>query len=229
MNALEAAFSFGFTVGYNQDMATANVTPVATPVAILAPTVTVQAAEANEPVLWRFSVDDYYRMGAAGVFKPGDRVELIRGAIVQMNPIGNRHARCVNRLGALLYRTYGEVAEINLCNPVRLDDTSEPQPDFALLRFSLPQRESHPGPADVLVAIEVSDSSIRYDRNVKAPLYAEAGIPEYWVVDLEAETVEIRRQPSKSGYRELQTLARGDQLRCLAFPDAVLEVADILG
>jgi Uma2 family endonuclease len=210
-------------------MATANISSVVPPVALVTPTSATQPESSTEPRLRRFNVDDYYRMAEAGVFKPEERVELIRGAIVQMHAIGNRHAKCVNRLAVILVLAYAKHAEINICNPVRLDESSEPQPDFALLRVGLEQRASHPSPAEVLVAIEVSDTSIRYDRNVKAPLYAESGIPEYWLIDLESETIEVRRKPNKSGYEELQTLRRGDQLRCLAFPDTPLDVAAILG
>lgn len=210
-------------------MATANITPVVTNVALVVPAVVVPSGDAIEPAPRRFNVDEYYRMANAGVFKPEERVELIRGAIVQMHAIGIRHARCVNRLNVILVLAYANYAEIHVCNPVRLDESSEPQPDFALLRTGPEPHASHPLPAEVLVAIEVSDTSIRYDRNVKAPLYAESGIPEYWLVDLEAETIEVRRKPSKTGYEELQTLRRGDQLRCLAFPDIVLDVAAILG
>lgn len=210
-------------------MATANITSVVPPVALITPAIPAPADSPAEPGLRRFNVDDYYRMAEAGVFKPEERVELIRGAIVQMHAIGNRHARCVNRLAVILVLAYAKHAEINICNPVRLDESSEPQPDFALLRIGPEPRASHPSPAEVLVAIEVSDSSIRYDRNVKAPLYAESGIPEYWLIDLESETIEVRRKPNKSGYEELQTLRRGDQLRCLGFPDTPLDVAAILG
>lgn len=210
-------------------MATASITTVVPPVALITPAVSASADWPAEPGLRRFNVDDYYRMAEAGVFKPEERVELIRGAVVQMHAIGNRHARCVNRLNVILVLAFANHAEIHVCNPVRLDETSEPQPDFALLRIGPEPRASHPSPAEVFVAIEVSDTSIRYDRNVKAPLYAESGIPEYWLIDLESETIEVRRKPNKSGYEELQTLRRGDQLRCSAFPDTPLDVAAILG
>lgn len=222
-------FSIGFVVGYNFDMATANVNPVATPVVLIAPTVAVASEGPSEPGLRRFTVDEYYRMGEAGVFKPEDRVELIRGAIVQMNPIGNRHARSVNRLNEILVLAFVKKAIVGVGNPIRIDEKSEPQPDFAILSLSSSATETHPVPNDVLVAIEVSDSSLKYDRGVKASLYAEAGIPEYWIVDLEAETIEVRRKPNKNGYEELFTLRRGEQLRCLAFPDLPLDVAAILG
>jgi Uma2 family endonuclease len=210
-------------------MATANIATVAASVVIVPPPVIESSTSEAEPILRRFNVDEYYRMGEAGIFGTEERVELIRGAIVQMNPIGNPHAECCDRLNEMLVLAFTKRAKIRVSNPIRLDEMSEPQPDFAILKLRDKPRETHPKADEVLVAIEVSVSSIRYDRNVKAPLYAEFGIPEYWLVDLESETIEVRRKPIKSGYEELQTLRRGDQLRCLAFSDTALDVAAILG
>jgi Uma2 family endonuclease len=120
-----------------------------------------------------FNVDDYYRMAEAGLFSEGERVELIEGEVVEMSPIGSRHAGCVMRSSTVLNRRFGHLAIVSVQNPIRLDDFSEPQPDLALLK---PRKDfystSHPTAADVLVVIEVADTSADYDRNVKLPLYA---------------------------------------------------------
>lgn len=213
-------------------MATADTTSVAAQpvvVPVVSPPSVAAPKPPAEPTPWRINVDQYYRMAEAGIFGPEDRVELINGAIIRMNPIGNRHADCCDRLNEVLVVTFLKKAKIRVGNPVRLDEESEPQPDFAILKLREEPRTEHPGPSETLVAIEVADSSLRFDRNVKAPLYATAGIPEFWLVDLNAETIEVRRKPSKTGYEELQTLRRGDKLACAAFPDLALDVAEILG
>src|ERR671938_544657 len=132
-----------------------------------------------------FSVDEYYRMGEAGILTEDDRVELIEGEIIEMSPIGSRHAACVNRLNTLLGRHLRQTAIVSVQNPIRLDAYSEPEPDVALLRPRADYYESgHPTPADALLIVEVADTSADYDRIIKLPLYAKAGIPEAWLVDL---------------------------------------------
>mgnify|MGYP005850732689 CR=1 FL=1 len=178
----------------------------------------------------RFTVEEYHRMGTAGIFSEDDRVELIEGEIVEMSPIGSRHANCVRRLIYLLSRMTGERAVIDVQNPIRLGEYSEPQPDVTLLR---PRPDfyaaAHPGPADVLLVIEVADTSADYDREVKVPLYALAGIPEVWLVELYAEQIEVYRQPLPHGYQEVQIVRRGQHLSPQAFPEPALAVDDILG
>lgn len=157
-----------------------------------------------------FTVDDYHRMAETGILNEDDRVELIEGEIVEMNPIGSRHAGCVIRLTHLLTRAVGERAIVSVQNPVQLGDRSEPQPDLLLLR-PRPDfyAEAHPGPADVLLLIEVADASTANDRNVKLPLYARAGIPEVWLIDLENEVVEVYRGPAADGFTEVARIPRG--------------------
>ena len=150
----------------------------------------------------RFTVDEYYAMARAGILSERDRVELIDGEIVTMTPIGPVHAAAVARATHALMRSAGERAIVWVQNPIRLDAFSEPQPDLVLLR---PRedfyRAAHPGPADVLLVIEIADSSLRYDRDVKASLYARHGIVEYWLVDLAASTVTSysRRKARRTG------------------------------
>src|SRR5262245_33682707 len=138
----------------------------------------------------RFTADDYQRMGQAGILTEDDRVELIDGEIVAMTPIGTRHNASVNRGNRALVRAADDAAIVQSRGSVRLDRCSEPEPDLALLR---PRPDfyatRHAGPDDILLIIEVAESSIEYDRDVKAPLYAAAGIPEYWLVDLNTDVV----------------------------------------
>jgi Uma2 family endonuclease len=179
---------------------------------------------------WYFNVDDYYRMAEAGVFAPNDRVELIEGEVIKMSPIGNRHGGCVKRLNALLNRNVGRIAIVSVQDPVRLDDFSVPQPDIALLKpRSDYYSNSHPTPADVLLVIEVADTSVNYDRHVKLPLYAQAGIPEAWLVILPKDTIEIHSQPQNGKYQKVQRLKRGKTLTSPIIPDLTLAIDAILG
>ncbi|MCE2487883.1 MAG: Uma2 family endonuclease [Desulfurellaceae bacterium] len=130
----------------------------------------------------RLSADDYHKMGEAGIFDHADRVELIEGRLIDMAPIGSDHA---GQLNAVLNRAFARLALVSPQNPIRLSEHSEPQPDFAILRLRADfYRTSHPQPSDVLLVIEVADTSIRHDREVKIPLYARHGIPEVWLLDL---------------------------------------------
>jgi Uma2 family endonuclease len=179
--------------------------------------------------LVRYSVDDYEQMIERGILTENDRVELIRGEIVDKMSIGDRHAACVNRLNRLLGKKAGDTAIVAIQNPVRLAD-SEPEPDVALLR---PRGDFYatgkPEPADVLLAIEVADSSLDYDRDVKRPMYGEAGIAEYWIVNLIDECLEVHRQPQPDGtYRDVQTLRRGQQVDVALLPAITMHVDELL-
>lgn len=154
----------------------------------------------------RISVRSYHRMGEAGVFAPDARVELIEGEIVDMAPIGSEHAGAVRLIEKLLHDAVGDMAVVSVQNPVALGADSEPQLDVALLkRRDDFYRAGHPAAEDVLLLIEVSESSTRYDREVKIPLYAKHGIPEVWLVDLEARLLSIHTKPSGGTYRSVQT------------------------
>jgi Uma2 family endonuclease len=178
----------------------------------------------------RFTVDDYYRMAEVGILTEDDRVELLDGEIVEMSPIGSVHGGHVKRLNALFTSQLGARVVVSVQDPVRLSRFSEPQPDVTLLR---PREDfyarAHPRPEDVLLLIEVADTSVETDRRVKLPLYAGAGVREVWLLDLPAERVEIHRQPTAFGYSEIRTLARGQGLSPQAFPDLALGVEDLLG
>lgn len=178
----------------------------------------------------RFTVEEYDRMAQGGVFREDDRIELLEGEIVEMSPIGSRHASCVDRLNRLFSQRGEERAIVRVQNPICLDEHSEPQPDLALLK---PRddfyAQAHPGPGDVLLVVEVAETSAGYDREVKLPLYARAGISEVWLVDLAAGCVEIYQAPSAQGYGERRQVQPGDHLSPQACPDLDLVVDDIVG
>ena len=176
----------------------------------------------------RFTVEEYYRMAEVGILTERDRVELIEGEIIEMSPIGFRHAFCTSTLITRLTRAIGDRAHIWPSNPVRLFPDTEPQPDVTFIRGPLSRYSEHPGPTDVVILIEVSDTSYRFDRYVKLPLYARAGVPEVWIVDLTHDVIEVFRQPSPSGYGRMERIERGGTVAPLAFPDIVLTASEIL-
>jgi Uma2 family endonuclease len=178
----------------------------------------------------RFTVDEYHRMGDAGVLSEDDRVELLDGEIVQMSPIGSPHAGCVNRLTALFTRRLGNRATVQVQNPIVLDRHSEPQPDLTLLAPRADFYSSaHPRPRDVLLAIEVMDVSRGYDRTLKLPLYARAELREVWLVDVAARAIEVYRRPALRGYHNERRLIPGETLAPLAFPRIRFRVDELLG
>ena len=181
-----------------------------------------------ERTLRRFTVDEYRRMADAGVFRPGERVELIDGEIVEMAPIGRRHANCVNNLTRLLITRLGDRAIVSPQNSIRISMRSEPQPDLTVLRRrAISYKDEDATASDVLLLIEVADTSLAYDRNVKLRLYAAAGIPEVWIVDAAGEEIEIYRSPESGGFREVQRARPGGTVTPSAFPDLTLAVADV--
>lgn len=176
-----------------------------------------------------FTVEEYHQMIEAGVLTEDDRVELLEGEIVKMTALGSPHAGCVNRLNQLFSDQVRRRAIVSVQNPVQLSEHSEPEPDLALLQpRSDFYAESHPKPEEVLLVVEVAETSVGYDRETKIPAYAQAGIVEAWLVDLVAEVVEIYSDPSAHGYREIRRLWRGDSLAPQALPDVELAVDDVL-
>ena len=174
------------------------------------------------------TVDDYYRMAEVGLLGPEDRVELIEGEIIDMTPIGSAHAGCVDRLNNVLSPSLHGRAIVRVQGPVRLGRRSEPQPDLAVLCYRDDfYATAHPGPADVLLIIEVADTTARYDRDVKVPLYARQGIGEVWLVDLEAGRVEVYREPEQGAYRRVERLREG-MLAPAAYPDVQVDIGALL-
>ncbi len=177
-----------------------------------------------------FTVEEFHRMGEAGVFNESDRIELIEGEVIQMGPIGSPHAARVKRLNRLLVRRLGTRAIVQVQDPVRLSPLSEPVSDLAVLK---PRTDfyaaQHPEPSDVLLIVEVADSSRAFDRTVKAPLYARAGIAELWVVDVIDGVIDAHRKPARGSYRDITRFRRGQRLTIAAFPHFTFRVTDILG
>jgi len=180
----------------------------------------------------RFTVEEYQRMAETGILEEDERVELIEGEIVEMTPIGPLHGSVVARINSLLVQQLGDRAIVWPQNSVVLRALgSQLQPDLALLRPRADYyRSANPEPRDILLLIEVMDSSVDRDRRVKLPIYARAGLVEVWLVDVEAETVEMRREPTIGGeYRGRRVASRGDTVGPLVFPDLELPVAALLG
>ncbi len=182
------------------------------------------------PVLQRrrLTVNDYYRMAEAGILGEDERIELIDGEIIDMAPIGAEHTSIVNRLTRHFANCVGDRAIVSVQNPVRLDDGNEPQPDIALLRYRDDfYRNAHPGPEDVILIIEVADTSLRYDRDVKLPLYARHGIPEIWIMDMADKRLEIDRNPDGETYRERICPSGISGVAPAALPECALDLKDL--
>jgi Uma2 family endonuclease len=187
---------------------------------------------AVDPKRYRFTRVDYHEMARAGILKPDTRVELIDGDIIEMNPIGRPHWTCVDRLTDIFSAPIVRAtAIVRVQNPVPLGDYGEPEPDLTLLRrradfYASGDEET---PDDILLVVEVADSSERYDRGTKAPMYARFGIRELWIVDLNRNRITRYLDPAPDGYKTTRICRRGESLSPLAFPDLAIAVDDILG
>jgi Uma2 family endonuclease len=178
----------------------------------------------------QFTVAQYRQMIATGVLREGDRVELIEGEILEMAAIGSKHAAQVRRLNRLFSRRFGDDVLVGVQNPVELGPRSEPEPDVALLRWQADFYETgHPQSSDIFLVIEVADCTAEFDRKVKAPLYARNGIVEYWLIDLNAEAIVVYRQPASEGYRQIETMQRGQTICAIGLANAAFTVDEILG
>lgn len=192
-------------------------------------TTTPNAPDSFAPHRYRLTVAEYHRLGEMAIFDEDSRVELIEGDLIAMPPIGERHAGKIRQLNRLFSARVGAAALVDVQNPVALDRHSEPQPDLALLKPRPDFYESgHPQPEDVLLLLEVSDSTLRYDRDIKVPLYAKAGIPEVWLLDLPGQRLEVYRHPSAEGYREIRYPASDETIAPVLLPDLVLPVNNLL-
>lgn len=177
----------------------------------------------------RISVEAYHRMGETGVLAPEARVELIDGEIFDKARVGSQHASVVNRLTRTFVLTVGERAIVRVQGPVRLGEHSEPEPDLTLLRPRADYyREIAPGAADVLLIVEVSDSTQRYDRRVKVPLYARHGVPEVWVIDLENRLVHFHRSPAGDGYADISASERPGVTPVAALAGVAIDLSGLL-
>ena len=179
---------------------------------------------------WRFTVDDYYRMAETGILPADARVELIDGDVLKMPPIGSHHNGTVGGIDEIVRELLGRRVCVIAQGPLLLRLYGAPQPDVLVLkRRDDYYRSANPTAADALLVIEVSDSTLTYDRNVKGPMYAQAGIRDYWIVNLADGHIEVYRDPSPDGYTSVEVKQRGDNIQFLAFPDASISVSDILG
>jgi len=180
----------------------------------------------------RFTVEEYYKLAQAGVLSEDDRVELIEGEIIEMVPIGSRHAACVKRLNHHLNQKLEEEIIISVQDPIRLSEHSAPQPDLALLEpRSDYYADEHPGPQDILLLVEVAESSQEYDREKKIPLYAQAEIPETWLVDLKKRVIIRYQEPNKDTYQETDKYKTGEEITFTqkgSIKGIELDVEDIL-
>jgi len=183
--------------------------------------------ESLAPHCYRLTVAEYHRLGEIGIFNEDSRVELIEGDLIAMPPIGCQHAGHLDRIAQPFFRQVTQ-GIVRVQSPIQLGDHSEPQPDLAVLRYREDfYTRSHPLPEDVLLLIEVSDSTLRYDRDTKVPLYARAGIPEVWLLDLAGQRLEVYRRPSPEGYREIHYPAPAESIAPVLLPELILSVASL--
>jgi Uma2 family endonuclease len=176
------------------------------------------------------TVAEYHRMGEVGILREDDRVELIEGELIAMAPIGSDHSGTVNALNRMLVQAIGDRGVVAVQNPVQLDDHSEPRPDFAVLK---PREDFYrlatPRPHEVLLIIEVANSSLAYDRGVKKSLYARHGIPEFWIVNLAAGEVEVCREPERGHYLSVSDVGRDEVLEPRLLPGVMISMTKLLG
>lgn len=169
-------------------------------------------------------------MGEAGIFAPETRLELIDGEVIEMSPIGSRHAGAVKFLNTLFVQRAGERALVSVQDPLIVGDYSVPEPDLALLKRHADNRyyaRSHPTAADVLLVVEVADTTLAYDSDVKVPMYARAGVPEVWIVALQDRTIRVFRDPDTGDYRTRRTIAGAESATVQALPDIVVGLPDL--
>jgi Uma2 family endonuclease len=177
----------------------------------------------------RFSVKEYYRMAETGVLRPDARVELLNGEIIDMSPIGPFHGGLVKRLSRIFNLKAKGRWIVSTQDPLHLEDYSEPEPDVMLLKPAPDDYTSrHPQPDDVFLLIEVSDTTLDFDHEEKLPAYGRAGVAEAWIVNLIDAMIEIYREPHFTGYGSKTILRAGDTIAPLAFPDAAVDVAELL-
>ena len=177
------------------------------------------------PTRHRFTVAEYYALADAGILAENDRVELLDGDIIHMPPIGDWHAASVDQFNHLMLPPLQGRAIVRVQGPTHLNDISEPQPDVLLLRWRDDfYREGHPGPTHILLLIEISDTSVDYDRNTKLSAYARAGIPEVWIVSRQDRRIEAYTSPSGGAYSNVIHASPTETIAPQAFPDVTLEV-----
>lgn len=178
------------------------------------------------PTRYKLTVEDYHKLGEVGILNEDSRVELIDGELIEMAPIGGPHMWAVNKLNYLLVTGAGQTAVVSVQNPVMLPPHSEPQPDFALLKRPGNSRNV-PTPQDVLLVVEVADTTLAYDRGRKLQIYAKAGIVEVWIVNVEGRSIETYRQPSQSGYSLKKIYSTGESISPERLPQVMIQVQEV--
>ena len=182
-----------------------------------------------QPRRLRFSVDEYYQMIELGLLKDYEKAEIIEGELIQKMPIGDRHAVVVNTLNRFFTKSVSDDILVSIQNPIRLTDYNEPEPDIVLADLTKYDGKRHPRPAETLLIVEVSDSTLKYDRDVKLALYAEAEIPEVWIVNLKNNIVEVHQKPSTGIYQLAQIYKSGEIVKSAILPNLEIEVDKVLG
>lgn len=177
----------------------------------------------------RFTVDEYYKMYEVGVLKAHERAEIIDGELIPKMSIGDLHAAVVDFLTKFFIKNVSDEIVVRVQNPLRLTDYHEPEPDFVLADLTKYDGRRHPRPAETLLVVEVSDSTFDFDRKVKIPLYAEAAIPEVWLINLKNETVQVHTQPQEGTFGLVKIFRRGEVLKSVTVPNLEIEVDKILG
>jgi Uma2 family endonuclease len=176
----------------------------------------------------RLTVEEYYRMAELGILAPDARVELIEGEIIDMAPQGSRHAGIVSRLYERLVAVVGPSGIVRCQLPIRLGTRSEPEPDFAVVkREERHYMNAHPVAADVLLLIEVANTTVSYDRLIKIPLYARHGILEAWLIDVQAARVHVFRDPQNGNYVDVSVIERPEALCPGVMPSLSIDLAGI--
>jgi Uma2 family endonuclease len=173
------------------------------------------------------TVDEYHKMGEAGVLKEDDRVELIEGELIKMAPIGGRHLQLVNLITGILVFAVEDKAVVSTQNPILLPPYNEPQPDIVLLAPEVKYRQAVPTVEDILLVIEIADTTLVYDRDTKIPIYARHGIPEAWVLDAANERTFIFLQPGPQGYRQILSPKREETISPSLLPGVEIKLSDI--
>ena len=177
----------------------------------------------------RFTVEEYYAMAEAGILRPDERVELLAGEIIRMAPIGSKHAFSVTQFAEEIFARLGRRITVRVQNPVRLAAGNEPEPDIAIVyRKDDGYASDHPAPEDIALLIEVADSTVGFNRRHKLPLYAMHGIPEVWLGDINARTIEVHDQPMAGGYARMRVYGPDEMVSPAAFPEVLISVADVI-
>lgn len=182
-----------------------------------------------QPRRLRFSVDEYYQMIELGMLKDYEKAEIIDGELIQKMTIGDRHALIVDLLTKIFIRNVSDDIRVGIQNPLRVTDYNEPEPDIVLSDLTKYDGKRHPRPEEVILVVEVSDSTLKYDRDVKLPLYAEAGIAEVWIINLKKDIIEVHQNPFGDIYQTVGIFKAGETVRSEVLPDLSLEVDKILG